>query len=88
MPLIKEIDYGTPERESEAAVTLEIDGQTVSVPAGTSIMRAAMETGAQDPQALRHRQSSRPSAPAGSAWWRSRAGAARPPPAPRWSSPA
>jgi formate dehydrogenase major subunit len=50
MPLIKEIDYGTPERESEAAVMLEIDGQTISVPAGTSIMRAAMETGLKIPK--------------------------------------
>jgi formate dehydrogenase major subunit len=50
MPLIKEIDYGTPERESEASVTLEIDGQSVSVPAGTSIMRAAMDTGLKIPK--------------------------------------
>ena len=50
MPLIKEIDYGTPERESEAVVMLEIDGQTISVPAGTSIMRAAMETGLKIPK--------------------------------------
>ncbi len=50
MPLIKEIDYGTPQRDSEAAVILEIDGQSVSVPAGTSIMRAAMETGLKIPK--------------------------------------
>ncbi|ODP31930.1 formate dehydrogenase subunit alpha [Pandoraea sp. ISTKB] len=34
-------DMGTPLRTSEVGVTLEIDGQTVTVPAGTSIMRAA-----------------------------------------------
>ncbi|VVE29239.1 formate dehydrogenase subunit alpha [Pandoraea terrigena] len=34
-------DMGTPSRESDVVVTLEIDGQAVSVPAGTSIMRAA-----------------------------------------------
>ncbi|AJC22252.1 formate dehydrogenase subunit alpha [Pandoraea pulmonicola] len=34
-------DMGTPPRESEVGVTLEIDGRTVTVPAGTSIMRAA-----------------------------------------------
>jgi formate dehydrogenase major subunit len=42
MTLIRETDYGTPFVESEAMVTLEIDGQPVTVPAGTSIMRAAM----------------------------------------------
>ncbi len=34
-------DMGTPLRESEVGVTLEIDGLSVTVPAGTSIMRAA-----------------------------------------------
>jgi formate dehydrogenase major subunit len=40
-----EVDYGTPKRESATEVTLEIDGQTVTVPAGTSLMRAAAEAG-------------------------------------------
>ncbi|HET9642679.1 MAG TPA: 2Fe-2S iron-sulfur cluster-binding protein, partial [Burkholderiaceae bacterium] len=40
-----EIDYGTPKRESSVEVTLEIDGQSVTVPTGTSLMRAAMECG-------------------------------------------
>jgi formate dehydrogenase major subunit len=40
-----DIDYGTPGRESGAQVTLEIDGQAVTVPAGTSLMRAAIEAG-------------------------------------------
>src|SRR5229473_2376357 len=43
--LVKEIDYGTPLRVSDTLVTLEIDGQTVTVPAGTSLMRAAVEAG-------------------------------------------
>lgn len=45
MSLIKEIDYGTPASKSEATVTLTIDGFKVTVPEGTSVMRAAMETG-------------------------------------------
>src|SRR5437667_5803439 len=37
-------DKGTPKVESVKDVTLEIDGQTVTVPEGTSIMRAAALT--------------------------------------------
>lgn len=40
-----ELDYGTPASESEVQVTLEIDGVDVTVPAGTSVMRASMEAG-------------------------------------------
>ncbi len=40
-----EVDYGTPLRTSTELVTLEIDGQSVTVPKGTSIMRAAKELG-------------------------------------------
>ncbi len=50
MPLVKEIDYGTPASKAEATVSLTIDGQTVMVAAGTSIMRAAMEIGTQIPK--------------------------------------
>ncbi len=50
MTLIKEIDFGTPERKGSATVTLEVDGKPVSVPAGTSIMRAAMEAGFKIPK--------------------------------------
>jgi formate dehydrogenase major subunit len=50
MTLIKEIDYGTPPSLSEKLVTLEIDGQMVTVPEGTSIMRAAMDLGIQVPK--------------------------------------
>src|SRR6202521_4664351 len=38
---IVEKDLGTPKRESAQLVTLTIDGQEVTVPAGTSVMRAA-----------------------------------------------
>ena len=34
-------DFGTPASEATELVTLEVDGQTVTVPAGTSVMRAA-----------------------------------------------
>jgi formate dehydrogenase major subunit len=50
MALIKEIDYGTPPVASEAMVTLTIDGAAVTVPEGTSIMRAAMELGIEIPK--------------------------------------
>jgi formate dehydrogenase major subunit len=50
MPLIHEIDYGTPESTATEQVTLTIDGQDVTVPAGTSIMRAAMEAGIRIPK--------------------------------------
>ncbi len=50
MSLVHEIDFGTPRSKSEKMVTLTIDGQSVSVPEGTSIMRAAMEMGTQIPK--------------------------------------
>ncbi len=43
MSLPRETDYGTPRRESEQLVSLTIDGIELSVPAGTSVMRAAQE---------------------------------------------
>ena len=43
-------DYGTPARVSEQQVTLEVDGIEVSVPQGTSLMRAAAEAGVQIPK--------------------------------------
>ena len=43
MPLIQELDHGTKPVHSAAMVTLTIDGQSVTVPEGTSIMRAATE---------------------------------------------
>jgi formate dehydrogenase major subunit len=50
MTLIKETDFGTPESKSEKMVTLTIDGKSVTVPEGTSIMRAAMEAGTEIPK--------------------------------------
>jgi len=47
---LKEIDHGTPKRESTVEVTLEIDGQAVTVPKGTSLMRAAVDAGIQVPK--------------------------------------
>jgi formate dehydrogenase major subunit len=41
MSLPRPTDYGTPAKESDKYVTLEIDGVEITVPAGTSIMRAA-----------------------------------------------
>ena len=38
-------DFGTPKRESAHEVTLEIDGNQVTVPQGTSLMRAAVDAG-------------------------------------------
>ncbi len=45
MPLIKEHDFGTPAAKSEKLVTLIIDGAEVTVPEGTSLMRASAEAG-------------------------------------------
>ena len=50
MSLVHEIDYGTPASKGTDQVTLTIDGQAVTVPAGTSIMRAAMDAGTQIPK--------------------------------------
>jgi formate dehydrogenase major subunit len=50
MGLIQDIDFGTPASKSEHRVTLTIDGQEVSVPAGTSIMRAAQALGTTIPK--------------------------------------
>jgi len=45
-----EIDHGTPARVSTENVTLNIDGKVVSVPKGTSLMRAAVDAGVQVPK--------------------------------------
>ncbi|AKZ64189.1 formate dehydrogenase [Herbaspirillum hiltneri N3] len=50
MNQLNETDYGTPARVSEQEVTLEIDGVAVTVPAGTSVMRAAVEAGINVPK--------------------------------------
>lgn len=41
MSLNKELDYGTPAVSDSEEVSLEIDGQKITVPVGTSVMRAA-----------------------------------------------
>ena len=43
-------DHGTPARTSDTAVTLQIDGHAVTVPAGTSVMRAAVDAGIRVPK--------------------------------------
>ncbi len=43
-------DFGTPEVLSETEVTLTIDGRVVTVPAGTSVMRAASQAGGSIPK--------------------------------------
>ena len=43
-------DFGTPESRSDEAVSLTIDGRNVTVPAGTSVMRAAAEQGTSIPK--------------------------------------
>ncbi|TKG62911.1 formate dehydrogenase subunit alpha [Prauserella endophytica] len=50
MGLLKEHDFGTPAKPGPATVTVEIDGVPVTVPEGTSIMRAAAETGTDVPK--------------------------------------
>ena len=50
MNQLNELDYGTPAKQSEKSVTLEIDGVSVEVAAGTSVMRAAVEAGINVPK--------------------------------------
>jgi formate dehydrogenase major subunit len=50
MTAIRDVDYGTPKSASTTQVTLTIDGVQVTVPAGTSVMRAAAEIGSSVPK--------------------------------------
>ncbi len=50
MALLHEIDWGTPASAGNGRIGLEIDGKPVTVPTGTSIMRAAVEAGVQVPK--------------------------------------
>ena len=50
MTLLKEPDLGTPGRAGEATIDVEIDGRSVRVPAGTSVMRAAALAGIEIPK--------------------------------------
>ena len=50
MSFVDEIDYGTPRSRAEKTVTLTIDDKRVTVPEGTSIMRAASVAGIDIPK--------------------------------------
>ncbi|MCR8725710.1 formate dehydrogenase subunit alpha [Frigidibacter sp. ROC022] len=50
IPYGEERDHGTPEARSTNMVTLTVDGFPVTVPEGTSVMRAASEAGIQVPK--------------------------------------
>ena len=50
-------DFGTPEVRSGSLVTLTIDGHAVTLPEGTSVMRAAALAGNKIPQPVRLRLS-------------------------------
>ncbi|MCM0045641.1 MAG: formate dehydrogenase subunit alpha [Burkholderiaceae bacterium] len=50
MNAIDDKDFGTPARASGTLVTLDIDGVSVTVPAGTSVMRASAEAGINVPK--------------------------------------
>jgi formate dehydrogenase major subunit len=45
----RQVDFGTPAVQSDSVVSLTIDGREVTVPAGTSVMRAAAECGGSIP---------------------------------------
>jgi formate dehydrogenase major subunit len=46
----RQADFGTPEVRSDTQVTLEIDGRAVTVPAGTTVMRATAVSGGSIPK--------------------------------------
>ena len=48
--LKQDVDYGTPARESAETVSLTIDGYPVTVPKGTSLLRAAADAGVSIPK--------------------------------------
>ncbi|MBO0828760.1 MAG: formate dehydrogenase subunit alpha [Streptosporangiales bacterium] len=50
MTLLQEPDFGTPAATGETNVSLEVDGRTVEVPEGTSVMRAAALAGVDVPK--------------------------------------
>jgi len=50
MSILKEPDLGTPARKGAATVDVEIDGLSVTVPDGTSVMRAAALADARIPK--------------------------------------
>ncbi len=46
----KQADFGTPEVKSDITITVNIDGRAISVPAGTTVMRAAALSGGSIPK--------------------------------------
>src|ERR1700687_904735 len=50
MSFVPEVDYGTPKSNATKTVTLTIDDKPITVPEGTSIMRAAMAAGTEIPK--------------------------------------
>ncbi len=50
MAILREKDFGTPDVAADMAVSVEIDGHDVSVPAGVSVMRAAALAGLSIPR--------------------------------------
>ena len=50
MTYTRQADFGTPESKSTQSVTLSIDGRAVTVPAGSTVMRAASEIGTNIPK--------------------------------------
>src|ERR1700704_6707525 len=50
MSLLKEPDFGTPAKDGPATVSVEVDGLRISVPEGTSVMRAAALAGVDIPK--------------------------------------
>jgi len=50
MTILREPDYGTPAVESAEKISVKVDGISVEVPAGTSVMRAAAEAGVTVPK--------------------------------------
>jgi formate dehydrogenase major subunit len=50
MTILRDLDFGTPARVSDTTVSLDIDGIGVTVPAGTSVMRAAAQAGVAVPK--------------------------------------
>jgi len=50
MALLRDLDFGTPPSPATETVSLTIDGVAVSVPAGTSVMRAAQIAGTAIPK--------------------------------------
>ncbi|MBB5687792.1 formate dehydrogenase subunit alpha [Sphingobium boeckii] len=50
MTYTRQADFGTPESKSTQSVTLSINGRAVTVPAGSTVMRAASEIGTNIPK--------------------------------------